>query len=118
MPPGTGDAYLTIASEIKPDKSILVTTPNKLAVADLSKKVNSSIIGVIENMSFMKVEESIIYPFGEGGGKTLSEKLEVPLVGQIPLDKLIASYCEMGRLQDITSHKIFEDIYRIFKQNR
>ena len=76
----------------------------------MSKKVNSSIIGVIENMSFMKVEDSIIHPFGEGGGTTLSEKLEVPLVGQIPLDKLIASYCEMGRLQDITSHKIFEDI--------
>ena len=116
MPPGTGDVSISLSQLLTFFETIIVTTPqsNATLVAEragiMSKKVNSSIIGVIENMSYMKIEDSIIHPFGEGGGKTLSEKLDVPLVGQIPLDKLIASYCEMGRLQDITSHKIFKDI--------
>lgn len=55
MPPGTGDAYLTIAAEIKPDHSILVSTPNKLAIYDLiksielCKKLDIDILGYIEN---------------------------------------------------------------------
>ena len=63
-------------------------------------------------MSFMKVNDSIIYPFGEGGGSLLADKLDVPLIGQIPLDNLVANYCEKGRLQDISSDKIFEDIVK------
>ena len=55
MPPGTGDAYLTISSEIKPDNSLLITTPNKLAVHDLIKsvevfnKLDINILGYVEN---------------------------------------------------------------------
>ena len=108
MPPGTGDVSISLSQLLTFFETIIVTTPqsNATLVAEragiMSKKVNSSIIGVIENMSYMKIEDSIIHPFGEGGGKTLSEKLDVPLVGQIPLDKLIASYCEMGRLQAVS----------------
>jgi ATP-binding protein involved in chromosome partitioning len=55
MPPGTGDAYLTVASEVKPDHSLLVTTPNKLAIYDTLKsvsffnKLDINLIGFIEN---------------------------------------------------------------------
>jgi len=55
MPPGTGDAYLTVASEVKPDHSLLVTTPNKLAIHDTLKsvsffnKLDINLIGFIEN---------------------------------------------------------------------
>ena len=86
MPPGTGDVSISLSQLLTFFETIIVTTPqsNATLVAEragiMSKKVNSSIIGVIENMSFMKVEDSIIHPFGEGGGTTLSEKLEVPLV--------------------------------------
>ena len=88
MPPGTGDVSISLSQLLTFFETIIVTTPqsNATLVAEragiMSKKVNSSIIGVIENMSYMKIEDSIIHPFGEGGGKTLSEKLDVPLVGQ------------------------------------
>ena len=118
MPPGTGDVSISLSQLLNFFENIIVTTPqsNATLVAEragiMSKKVNSSIIGVIENMSFMKVDDSIIHPFGQGGGSSLAEKLEVPLIGQMPLDNLIAKYCEKGRLQDITSDKIFHDIIK------
>ena len=117
-PPGTGDVSISLSQLLNFFETIIVTTPqsNATLVAEragiMSKKVNSSIIGVIENMSFMKVDDSIIHPFGQGGGSSLAEKLEVPLIGQMPLDNLIAKYCEKGRLQDITSDKIFHDIIK------
>ena len=85
MPPGTGDVSISLSQLLTFFETIIVTTPqsNATLVAEragiMSKKVNSSIIGVIENMSYMKIEDSIIHPFGEGGGATLSEKLDVPL---------------------------------------
>ena len=118
MHPGTGDVSISLSQLLNFFETIIVTTPqsNATLVAEragiMSKKVNSSIIGVIENMSFMKVDDSIIHPFGQGGGSSLAEKLEVPLIGQMPLDNLIAKYCEKGRLQDITSDKIFHDIIK------
>lgn len=118
MPPGTGDVSISLSQLLNFFETIIVTTPqsNATLVAEragiMSKKVNSSIIGVIENMSFMKVDDSIIHPFGQGGGSSLAEKLEVPIIGQMPLDNLIAKYCEKGRLQDITSDKIFHDIIK------
>ncbi len=118
MPPGTGDVSISLSQLLNFFETIIVTTPqsNATLVAEragiMSKKVNSSIIGVIENMSFMKVDDSIIHPFGQGGGSSLAEKLEVPLIGQMRLDNLIAKYCEKGRLQDITSDKIFHDIIK------
>ena len=81
MPPGTGDVSISLSQLLTFFETIIVTTPqsNATLVAEragiMSKKVNSSIIGVIENMSYMKIEDSIIHPFGEGGGATLSEKL-------------------------------------------
>ena len=89
MPPGTGDAYLTIASEIKPDKSILVTTPNKLAVADLVKtistlsKLDIPISGFIENnTSNLKAE---------GEYKDLEDK-GLALIASIPFDESIYNF--------------------------
>jgi len=75
MPPGTGDVSISLSQLLTFFETIIVTTPqsNATLVAEragiMSKKVNSSIIGVIENMSYMKIEDSIIHPFGEGGGK-------------------------------------------------
>ena len=72
MPPGTGDVSISLSQLLNFFETIIVTTPqsNATLVAEragiMSKKVNSSIIGVIENMSFMKVDDSIIHPFGQG----------------------------------------------------
>ena len=89
MPPGTGDAYLTIASEIKPDKSILVTTPNKLAVADLVKtistlnKLDIPISGFVENN---------IANFAVEGDYTNLEDLGLSLITSIPFDESIYNF--------------------------
>ena len=68
MPPGTGDAYLTVASEIKPDHSLLVTTPNKLAIHDTLKsvsffeKLDINLLGFIENNTSNQLFESSYEP--------------------------------------------------------
>ena len=68
MPPGTGDAYLTVASEIKPDHSLLVTTPNKLAIHDtlksvsFFKKLDINLLGFIENNTSNQLFESSYEP--------------------------------------------------------
>ena len=68
MPPGTGDAYLTVASEIKPDHSLLVTTPNKLAIHDtlksvsFFKKLDINLLGFIENNTSNELFKSSYEP--------------------------------------------------------
>jgi ATP-binding protein involved in chromosome partitioning len=84
MPPGTGDAYLTIASEIKPDACILVTTPNKLAVADLIKTISTmnklavNISGYVENN---------IANFKTNGDYKILEDKGIPFISSIPFDE-------------------------------
>lgn len=83
MPPGTGDAQLTLAQKIDVDGAVIVSTPQELALADARKgvemfrAVDVPILGLIENMS------SDI--FGRGGAKAEAEKLGVPFLGEIPL---------------------------------
>lgn len=94
-PPGTGDEPLTIAQSIEDmDGAIIVTTPQQVAISDVRKsitfcrKLNLPIIGVLENMS------GFICPncgeqvdiFSVGGGKKLSDEMNVPFLGRIPLD--------------------------------
>jgi len=91
MPPGTGDVSISLSQFLKYFENIVVTTPqtNATMVAErsgiMSKKVNASIIGVIENMSYMEVDGNKLYPFGKDGGKELSKKLDVPILGEMPL---------------------------------
>src|SRR6056300_62740 len=91
MPPGTGDVSISLSRFLKYFENIVVTTPqtNATRVAErsgiMSKKVNASIIGVIENMSYMEVDGNKLYPFGKDGGKELSKKLDVPILGEMPL---------------------------------
>ena len=91
MPPGTGDVSISLSQFLKYFENIVVTTPqtNATIVAErsgiMSKKVNASIVGVIENMSYMEVDKNKLYPFGKDGGKNLASKLEVPILGSLPL---------------------------------
>jgi ATP-binding protein involved in chromosome partitioning len=104
LPPGTGDIQLTLAQKIPVDGAIIVTTPQDLALldakraAEMFQKVHVPILGVIENMSYHVCskcgnEESI---FGEGGGKRLSEKYAVELLGALPLDIRIRQETDSG----------------------
>jgi len=94
MPPGTGDAQLSLSQVIPLSGAVIVTTPQDVALLDVRKafamfrKMNVPLLGVVENMSYFACphcgEKTAI--FGEGGGQRLSEEMRVPLLGQIPLD--------------------------------
>ncbi len=94
MPPGTGDIQLTIVQTVDLAGAVIVTTPQEVALIDARKavglfqRVNTPILGIIENMSyFICPSDGLIYNiFGEGGGEREAQKLGVPLLGRVPLD--------------------------------
>jgi len=94
MPPGTGDAQLSLSQIIPLSGVVMVTTPQDVALLDVRKglamfrKLNVPILGVVENMSyFVAPDTGARYPiFGEGGGARIAEEFGVPLLGQIPLE--------------------------------
>jgi len=92
LPPGTGDISLSLAQFLPRSELFVVTTPQPAAqrvaqrAAFMAQKVNLSVNGVIENMSWFTGDDGQrYYLFGSGGGAELAERLEVPLVGQVPL---------------------------------
>ncbi len=93
MPPGTGDIQLTMSQQVPLTASVIVTTPQDVALVDAVKgiemfhKVNVPVVGLIENMSMHICsgcghEE---YLFGQGGGARIADKYQLPLLGQLPL---------------------------------
>lgn len=93
LPPGTGDIQLTIVQTVAVDGTVIVTTPQEVALIDARKaasmfrKVNVPISGIVENMAWFECDHGVKYPiFGEGGGAIEAARLGVPLLGQIPLD--------------------------------
>ena len=92
LPPGTGDAQLSLVQTIPLDGAILVTTP-QLAATQIARKgglmfqkVNVPILGVVENMSYFSDPAGVRHTlFGEGGGEKTAESLGTTLMGQIPL---------------------------------
>ncbi len=105
MPPGTGDAQLTMAQQVPLSGSVIVSTPQDLALIDARKginmfrKVDVPILGVIENMSYFLCpscgERSDI--FGYGGARNEAEKIGVPFLGEVPLHMEIREKSDSGR---------------------
>ncbi|MDP6145142.1 MAG: Mrp/NBP35 family ATP-binding protein [Acidimicrobiales bacterium] len=92
LPPGTGDIALSLAQFLPRSELYVVTTPQPAAqrvaqrAAFMARNVNLEVKGVIENMSWFTGDDNKKYHlFGQGGGEELAERLEVPLIGQIPL---------------------------------
>lgn len=130
-PPGTGDIHLTLAQTFKLAGLAIVTTPQEVALADANKAVNmfrqdgikTPILGLVENMSYFtpaELPENKYYIFGKDGGVRLAEKLQLPLLGQIPL---VQSVCESGdQGSPVTVHedsvvgKAFDHVARSLSQ--
>jgi len=95
LPPGTGDAQLSLAQVLPLDGAVIVTTPQKAAVdvarrgARMFEKVNVPLLGVVENMSYLLDPESgkKSYLFGQGGGSTTAQQLKTVFLGEVPLDQ-------------------------------
>ena len=95
LPPGTGDAQLSLAQTLPLDGAVIVTTPQKAAVdvarrgARMFEKVNVPILGVVENMSYLENPEDggKNFLFGKGGGEQVARDLETQFLGMVPLNK-------------------------------
>lgn len=105
LPPGTGDIQLTIVQTVALSGAIIVTTPQEVALIDARKatamfaKTNVPVLGIIENMSyFLCPGDGKKYDiFGSGGGRRESERLGVPLLGEIPIEPLVRESGDTGR---------------------
>ena len=103
LPPGTGDVAISIAQFLPGAAMVIVTTPQAVAekVAQragfMAEKTGLKVTGVVENMSYFRGDDGKRYDiFGSGGGKSLAERLQVPLLGQVPLDPKLRELADVG----------------------
>jgi ATP-binding protein involved in chromosome partitioning len=93
MPPGTGDAQLSLVQATQVAGAVIVTTPQEVAVGDalrgakMFERVGVPVVGVVENMSYFESPDTgkPLAIFGSGGGRRLADELKVPLLGEVPL---------------------------------
>jgi ATP-binding protein involved in chromosome partitioning len=105
LPPGTGDAQLSLVQATHVTGAVIVTTPQEVAVGDalrgakMFERVNVPVVGVVENMSpYLDPATGLrVALFGEGGGQRLAEELAVPLLGTVPLQPGLAEAADRGR---------------------
>lgn len=120
MPPGTGDAQISLTQMLKLSGAVVVTTPQEVALADVRKavnmlkKVNVPVLGIVENMAGFTASDGKTYDiFGSGGGQALAASLGVPLLAKIPIDMDIRQGGDEGRpavLGESPSARIFHDL--------
>ncbi len=105
MPPGTGDAHITLAQmpDYRISGTVVVTTPQEVALADVRKavrmldKVQIGVIGLVENMSGWQSPTGELVPiFGSGGGERLSSEYGIPLLASLPIDAAIREGGDQG----------------------
>ncbi len=103
LPPGTGDAQITIVQESPICGVVMVTTPQQVALSDVRRgiymfrQVGVPVLGIVENMSYLEnAQGKRTAVFGMGGGEEIAQELSAPLLGQIPLDPRICSGGDEG----------------------
>ena len=104
LPPGTGDVQLTLSQTLRMDGGVIVTTPQDVALADVRrgvrmfKQMHVPVLGVVENMSGIVCrhcgKESNV--FGRGGGARIAKELDLPFLGEIPLNSMIRKQGDAG----------------------
>jgi ATP-binding protein involved in chromosome partitioning len=124
LPPGTSDIHLTLVQEVPVTGAIVISTPQEVALADAIKgismfrsdKIDVPVLGLVENMSWFTPAElpgSKYFIFGKDGCKKLAEKMNVPLLGQIPLVQSICEGSDNGQpvaLNDSITGNAFMDL--------
>ena len=105
LPPGTGDTQLTLLQSVPVSGAVIVTTPQEVALDDARKGLkmfgrhDTPVLGIVENMSAFHCPDcgSEHAIFGEGGGQNLADEVEMPFLGEIPLDPSIREGGDEGR---------------------
>ncbi len=130
LPPGTSDIHLTLVQTVPVTGAVIVTTPQKVALADARKglamfrqpQINVPILGIVENMAYFtpaELPENKYYIFGQGGGEKLAKQYEVPFLGQIPLVQSIREAGDLGRpavMTDDVTAQSFKDLAQALAQ--
>jgi ATP-binding protein involved in chromosome partitioning len=108
LPPGTGDIHITLAQGFPLAGAVIVTTPQNVALADAKKgigmflmdSIHVPVLGIVENMAYFtpaELPQNKYYIFGQGGGKTLATRYNVPFLGEIPLVQSISESGDAGQ---------------------
>jgi Mrp family chromosome partitioning ATPase len=111
LPPGTSDAPLTVFQSLPLDGVIVVSSPQDLAsmivskAVNMAKKMDAPILGLVENMSYLKCPGcgETMNIFGEPKGEKLASTLGLPFLGAIPLDPAIAKLSDEGRIEEYSN---------------
>lgn len=104
LPPGTGDTQLTLVQKVPLTGAVIVTTPQEVALVDarrgikMFQKVDTDVFGIVENMSYFTCPKcgDKSYIFGKGGGSKAANELNVPFLGEIPIDSQVTETGDSG----------------------
>ena len=108
LPPGTGDIHLSLVQSIPVTAAVVVSTPQKIALADARKgvamfqmdSIGVPVLGIVENMSYFtpaELPENKYYIFGESGAQQLADQLDLPVLAEIPLVQSVRESADVGR---------------------
>jgi ATP-binding protein involved in chromosome partitioning len=118
LPPGTGDAQLTMIQAVNLAGGVIVSTPQPVALLDavrgveMFKKLEVPILGVVENMAWYEAGGARTYPFGKGGGEKLAQDYGVPLLAQVPLRDAVREAGDNGRPVALDGDATFDALAR------
>ena len=124
MPPGTGDVYLSMAEKFPIAGVVLVSTPQSVAIIDVVKsidcfkKLKIPILGLIQNMSYLKINDEKKYIFGQDGAKKIAQEMNINFLGEIAIEPEISNACE-NKIPFIVSFfkdKINNEVLTIFQK--
>ncbi|ADF50863.1 Mrp/NBP35 family ATP-binding protein [Zunongwangia profunda] len=128
LPPGTGDIHLSIMQSLPITGAVVVSTPQNVALADAKKgvamfqqeSINVPVLGIVENMAYFTPQElpnNKYYIFGEQGAKNLSEDLQVPFLGEIPLVQSLRESGDIGRPAALQEETPLEESFKEITRN-
>ncbi len=128
LPPGTGDIHLSIVQALPITGTVVVSTPQAVALADakkgvamfMSEAINVPVLGIIENMAYFTPEElpnNKYYIFGKEGAKNLAEDLAVPFLGEVPIVQSIREAGDYGRPAAMQTGTIIESVFEEITKN-
>lgn len=123
MPPGTGDVPLTVFQSLKVDGIIIVATPQDLVSMIVEKSVkmanmmNIPIIGIVENMSYLKCSDcgKKIYLFGEGKTEKIANEYGLEVLSKLPLDTSVASLVDGGKIEEVDTCNLENALNKIME---
>ena len=115
-PPGTGDVHITLLQNFETSGAVVVTTPQQMALADVKKAVDmfndpqigTPILGIVENMAWFTPTahpDEKYFLFGKGGGQSLANEFNLPLVAQIPFNEKMGESCDAGKMAELLTDK-------------